>query len=50
MTQQMGAEPRAAAGAAGHHEQGHEHGKGGFLGLIVGSIGVVYGDIGTSPH
>jgi KUP system potassium uptake protein len=28
---------------------GHDHGKAGFLGLSVGSIGVVYGDIGTSP-
>jgi len=28
--------------AAGHH-------KGGFAGLTLGSVGVVYGDIGTSP-
>ncbi len=49
MTQQTGAEPHAAAGAASPHEHGHEHGKGGLLGLIIGSIGVVYGDIGTSP-
>ncbi len=27
----------------------HRHERGGLLGLIVGSIGVVYGDIGTSP-
>ena len=27
----------------------HGHERGGPLGLIVGSIGVVYGDIGTSP-
>ncbi len=27
----------------------HGHERGGLLGLIVGSIGVVYGDIGTSP-
>jgi KUP system potassium uptake protein len=30
-------------------EHGHERGRGGLLGLIIGSIGVVYGDIGTSP-
>jgi KUP system potassium uptake protein len=29
-------------------KSGH-HAKGSFLGLAVGSIGVVYGDIGTSP-
>src|SRR5688572_6727715 len=28
---------------------GHGHGQAGFLGLIVGAIGVVFGDIGTSP-
>ena len=33
---------RQAAGAAGH-------GKGGLAGLVVGAIGVVFGDIGTSP-
>ena len=33
------------------HEHGHEHGHGhsGLFGLVIGSIGVVYGDIGTSP-
>ena len=30
-------------------EHDHSHGKGGIVGLIIGSIGVVYGDIGTSP-
>jgi KUP system potassium uptake protein len=53
MTQQSGAEPQAAAppqdqGAA-HHGQEHGGDKGGLIGLVVGSIGVVYGDIGTSP-
>ncbi len=47
MTQQSGAEPQALAPAA--EPEGQEHGKGGLVGLIVGSIGVVYGDIGTSP-
>ncbi len=27
----------------------HGHERGGLLGLVIGSIGVVYGDIGTSP-
>jgi KUP system potassium uptake protein len=35
--------PRAAGSA---HEQAH---NGQFIALLVGSIGVVYGDIGTSP-
>ena len=46
--------PAAAAPAApatvgdGHHRHdGHQ--KAGFLGLSLGSVGVVYGDIGTSP-
>jgi len=30
-------------------EDGHGHGKAGFLALAVGAIGVVFGDIGTSP-
>ncbi len=42
------------AGAAGRHDQPyaqpHGHGQGGAtLPLAIGSIGVVYGDIGTSP-
>ena len=45
-------ESSAAATPAGH---GHGHGHGGptskaaFVGLAVGSVGVVFGDIGTSP-
>ncbi|MFO1126500.1 MAG: potassium transporter Kup [Methylocystis sp.] len=50
MTQRSDAGP--APGGDGtqvqaHHR--HEHARGGLVGLIVGSIGVVYGDIGTSP-
>ncbi len=37
-----------AAGLGDGHG-GKRHGKAGFIGLSVGSIGVVYGDIGTSP-
>ena len=48
MTQPTSAEPQVAAPAP-HPGQEHGHGKGGLLGLVVGSIGVVYGDIGTSP-
>jgi KUP system potassium uptake protein len=47
MTQQTG--QQTAAPAAELHGQEQENGKGGVIGLIVGSIGVVYGDIGTSP-
>ncbi|MCC3246878.1 potassium transporter Kup [Methylocystis sp. WRRC1] len=53
MMQQPGAEqpqtitPVPASGPELEH--GHEHGKGGLIGLVIGSIGVVYGDIGTSP-
>jgi KUP system potassium uptake protein len=38
--------PGAVASANGN---GHSHRRPGFWGLVVGSIGVVYGDIGTSP-
>src|SRR4051795_12396472 len=31
---------------ASHH---HEHGKSGLYALALGALGVVYGDIGTSP-
>ncbi|AXA84608.1 potassium transporter Kup [Lysobacter oculi] len=43
----MNAHPAPAAGAAGH-ASGH-HPKGGLASLVVGAIGVVFGDIGTSP-
>jgi KUP system potassium uptake protein len=35
------------ASTTGH--EGHDHHKAGFAGLALGSVGVVYGDIGTSP-
>ncbi|KGM54649.1 potassium transporter Kup [Lysobacter daejeonensis GH1-9] len=31
------------------HDSSHGHGKQGLAGLVVGAIGVVFGDIGTSP-
>jgi KUP system potassium uptake protein len=37
-----------SAHADGNSNAAH-HAKGSFLGLAVGSVGVVYGDIGTSP-
>src|SRR5258706_11474959 len=37
---------RALAMANGN---GHSHAKTGLWALVIGSIGVVYGDIGTSP-
>jgi KUP system potassium uptake protein len=43
------ANPNANTTNQKHNEQNHEHHKGGFLTLALGSIGVVYGDIGTSP-
>jgi KUP system potassium uptake protein len=40
--------PPSGAPDDGHH--GHDsHHKAGFTGLALGSVGVVYGDIGTSP-
>jgi KUP system potassium uptake protein len=41
----------AENGSGPHDTQGHDHGvkKAGTFGLAVGSVGVVYGDIGTSP-
>ncbi|MFN3558420.1 MAG: potassium transporter Kup [Brevundimonas sp.] len=39
--------PTASAGEA--HGHGHAVGKAGKFGLILGAIGVVFGDIGTSP-
>jgi KUP system potassium uptake protein len=40
---------RAKRDAADTSTPAHGHERGGLVGLIVGSIGVVYGDIGTSP-
>jgi KUP system potassium uptake protein len=50
MTQRSDAGPASGGdGTQAHAHLGDEHTKGGVVGLIVGSIGVVYGDIGTSP-
>ncbi|WP_375455935.1 KUP/HAK/KT family potassium transporter, partial [uncultured Methylobacterium sp.] len=43
-----GARPAAPAGAADPVD-GQPHAPAGFWTLAVGSVGVVYGDIGTSP-
>jgi KUP system potassium uptake protein len=40
--------PRARC-ARPRHGHGHGHSQASFWGLFVGSVGVVYGDIGTSP-
>ena len=44
----MATHPPSAASHADAHEQ-HGHGKASLAGLVVGAIGVVFGDIGTSP-
>lgn len=41
--------PAGSAGRAANGNDGHGPAKGRFAALVVGSIGVVYGDIGTSP-
>jgi KUP system potassium uptake protein len=41
--------PEAAATAPGRHHAHHHAHKSRYLGLAVGSLGVVFGDIGTSP-
>jgi KUP system potassium uptake protein len=50
MMQRSDAGPASGCdGTQAHAHQGDERTKGGVVGLIIGSIGVVYGDIGTSP-
>jgi len=44
---QTGSEGRASAPDGQGHGHGHHHGS--LIGLAVGAIGVVFGDIGTSP-
>ncbi|WP_430911423.1 potassium transporter Kup [Methylobacterium sp. sgz302541] len=44
-----GGKAAVPAGALDGAEAGHDHAKAGFRTLLVGCIGVVYGDIGTSP-
>jgi KUP system potassium uptake protein len=47
---QVTATDNTAGSAAGLPDtQGHAHGKDGLLKLSVGAIGIVFGDIGTSP-
>jgi KUP system potassium uptake protein len=41
--------PGSAEAAASVNGNGHSHPSTGFWALTIGSIGVVYGDIGTSP-
>ena len=41
--------PEAAANPGHQAHGGHGHQQGGLIGLAVGAIGVVFGDIGTSP-
>ena len=41
--------PGASAGGAGDAAHGHGHGHDGLIKLAVGAIGIVFGDIGTSP-
>ncbi len=52
-TEATAAEPQqqtdSAPNGGGHDGHGHGHAKGGLLALTVGAIGVVFGDIGTSP-
>ncbi len=43
------ATPDAAALPADHTAPGHGHKNGGLMKMAVGAIGVVFGDIGTSP-
>ena len=47
--QAAGGAPRAATAAAETAHYGHGHHGDGKLKLAVGAIGVVFGDIGTSP-
>lgn len=42
-------QPNSSSSAASNGGQAHAAAHGGFWALLIGSIGVVYGDIGTSP-
>jgi KUP system potassium uptake protein len=48
-TTTQGAQPVPAPSSGDQENHDHGHGKAGFWGLSIGSVGVVYGDIGTSP-
>ena len=41
--------PKISVPRSGTHGDAPGHGKAGLAGLMVGAIGVVFGDIGTSP-
>ncbi len=41
--------PTTTASTSTHAASGPPHGQGSWLGLMIGAVGVVYGDIGTSP-
>ena len=43
------ATPTAVPATTAAHAHAHGHGKVGLPGLVVGALGVVFGDIGTSP-
>ena len=49
LTSSQTTKPASAAPGADAHGHGHVVGKAGKFGLILGAIGVVFGDIGTSP-
>ncbi|MBI5311619.1 potassium transporter Kup [Methylocystis hirsuta] len=49
MMQRSDAGPASGGDGTQAAQHGDERAKGGLVGLIIGSIGVVYGDIGTSP-
>jgi len=42
-------QPNSSSNGAERGGRGHAAAHGGFWALLIGSIGVVYGDIGTSP-
>ena len=45
----MSVTPTGGAGAAAPHDTSHGHAQGSLAKLAVGAIGIVFGDIGTSP-
>ena len=45
----MSISPTGAAEESPHEGQGHGHAQGSLAKLAVGAVGIVFGDIGTSP-
>ena len=45
----MSITPTGAAEAEAPHDPAHGHAQGPLYKLIIGAVGIVYGDIGTSP-